>query len=85
MLTEKDRSAMKKTFTFRCTKTMENSMNELMLNWELDRTSIIKLSLYLFSIHMKQSKLDHHDLHGLIREIENLAPQDFPDYATFAD
>ncbi len=56
-----------------------------MQEWEIDRTSVIKLSLYLLSIHMKHSKIKHHDRHGLIHEIEQLAPADFPDYASFAD
>ena len=76
---------MRKAYTFRCTKRMENSMNELMNNWEIDRTSVIKLALYLFAIHMQQSKIERMDHRGLIHEIERMAPPDFPDYASFAD
>lgn len=60
-------------------------MEKLMNEWDIDRTSVIKLSLYLLSIHMQQSKIAHQDLYGLIREIEDMAPPDFPDYASFAD
>ncbi|MBR5194634.1 MAG: hypothetical protein IKW48_00675 [Akkermansia sp.] len=56
-----------------------------MNNWEIDRTSVIKLALYLFAIHMQQSKIERMDHRGLIREIEHMAPPDFPDYASFAD
>lgn len=76
---------MRKAYTFRSTKMMDQSMSHLMQEWEIDRTSVIKLSLYLLSIHMKHSKIKHHDRHGLIHEIEQLAPADFPDYASFAD
>lgn len=60
-------------------------MNELMQDWEIDRTSVIKLSLYLLSIHMQQCRLAHRDLYGLIHELELLAPPGFPNYANFAD
>ncbi len=64
---------------------MEQCMSEVMDDWAIDRTSVIKLSLYLLAIHMKQSKIAHQDLFGLIRDIELQAPPDFPDYASFAD
>lgn len=76
---------MRHAYTFRSTRMMEQSMSELMQDWDIDRTSVIKLSLYLFTIHMKQSKVAHKDLYGLIRDIERLAPPEFPDYASFAD
>ena len=76
---------MRKAYTFRSTKMMDQSMPHLMQEWEIDRTSVIKLSLYLLSIHMKHSKIKNHDRYGLIHEIEKLAPPDFPDYASFAD
>lgn len=76
---------MRKAYTFRSTKMMDSSMEKLMNDWNIDRTSVIKLSLYLLSIHMQQSKIAYRDLYGLIREIEALAPPDFPDYASFAD
>lgn len=76
---------MRHAYTFRSTKMMEECMSQVMSDWEIDRTSVIKLSLYLLSIHMKQCKIAHQDLHGLIRDIELLAPPGFPDYASFAD
>ena len=76
---------MRHAYTFRSTTMMEQYMNELMLDWEIDRTSVIKLSLYLLSIHMKQCTIAHQDLYGLIHELELLAPPGFPNYASFAD
>lgn len=76
---------MRHAYTFRSTKMMEECMSQVMRDWEIDRTSVIKLSLYLLSIHMKQCKIAHQDLYGLIRDIELLAPPGFPDYASFAD
>ncbi|MBQ6941052.1 MAG: hypothetical protein IJN23_00640 [Akkermansia sp.] len=76
---------MRHAYTFRSTKMMDQCMSQVMSDWEIDRTSVIKLSLYLLSIHMKQCKIAHQDLYGLIRDIELLAPPDFPDYASFAD
>ncbi|MBE6415858.1 MAG: hypothetical protein E7032_04915 [Akkermansiaceae bacterium] len=76
---------MRRAYTFRSTLVMEQCMDELMQDWEIDRTSVIKLSLYLLSIHMKQCRISHSDLYGLIHELELLAPPGFPDYASFAD
>lgn len=60
-------------------------MMKLMNDWNLDRTSVIKLSLYLFCIHAHHSQIPHQDLHRLVRELERLAPPGFPDYGSFAD
>ena len=76
---------MRHAYTFRSTKMMDQCMSQVMSDWDIDRTSVIKLSLYLLSIHMKQCKIAHQDLYGLIRDIELLAPPGFPDYASFAD
>ncbi len=57
----------------------------MMTEWNLDRTSIIKLALYLFAIHSLNTKVRKQDLWSLVQEIEQMAPPDFPDYATFAD
>ena len=76
---------MRHAYTFRSTKMMDQCMSQVMSDWEIDRTSVIKLSLYLLSIHMKHCKIAHQDLYGLIRDIEHLAPPGFPDYASFAD
>lgn len=76
---------MRKAYTFRCTKLMEQNVSDLMQTWNLDRTSIIKLALYLFCIHSKKCKIAHQDLYALVREIESLAPPEFPDYGSFAD
>lgn len=76
---------MRHAYTFRSTKMMDQCMSQVMSDWEIDRTSVIKLSLYLLSIHMKQCKIAHQDLYGLIRDIELQAPPGFPDYASFAD
>lgn len=76
---------MRKAYTFRSTEMMEHCMARLMQAWEIDRTSVIKLSLYLFCMHMEKSKIEPQDLYGLIREIELMAPPGFPDYGTFAD
>lgn len=75
---------MKKAHTFRSTEMMDTCMTNMMHDWEIDRTSVIKLALYLFSIHMEHSKVNRRDHNGLVHELEQLAPPDFPNYASFA-
>lgn len=76
---------MRKAHTFRSTSMMDWFMNELMRDWNIDRTSVIKLSLYLFAIHSHKRGSNQYDLWKVVRELEEMAPPDFPDYATFAD
>lgn len=60
-------------------------MNKIMNDWGIDRTSVIKLSLYLFAIHTRKRSSEQNDLWSIVEELEKLAPTDFPDYASFAD
>lgn len=76
---------MRKAYTFRSTRTMDSYMNEIMNGWDLDRTSVIKLALYLFAIHAHHSRRRKLDLWEIVHELEELAPADFPAYADFAD
>ncbi len=76
---------MRKAYTFRSTNMMDWYMNEIMKDWRIDRTSVIKLSLYLFAIHSRKRGSNQQDLWSIVRELEQMAPPDFPDYATFAD
>ena len=57
----------------------------MMNTWNLDRTSVIKFSLYPFAIHAHNCKKRSQDLWVLVRELENMAPPGFPDYASFAN
>jgi hypothetical protein len=76
---------MRHAYTFRSTKLMDACMLQVMEKWEIDRTSVIKLALYLLSIYMKKCDVPAQNLNALVRDIELKAPSDFPDYGTFAD
>lgn len=64
---------------------MDLYMNKIMNDWSIDRTSVIKLSLYLFAIHARNRESKENNLWSIVQELEKLAPSDFPDYASFAD
>lgn len=76
---------MRHAYTFRSTKLMDTCMMQVMEQWEIDRTSVIKLALYLFAIYMRECKIPNQDLGALVRDLELKAPAGFPDYGTFAD
>ena len=76
---------MRKAYTFRSTPMMDQCFSANMNTWNLDRTSIIKLGLYLFAIQAEHSRLNHQNLHELVQDIERQAPPGFPDYGSFAD
>ena len=76
---------MRKAYTFRSTSMMDRYMNAIMKDWSIYRTSVIKLSLYLFAIHSSKRVRIEQDLWSIVHELEQMAPPDFPDYATFAD
>ena len=57
----------------------------MMNTWNLDSTSVIKFSLFPFAIQSLSCKKRSQDLLVLVRELENMAPPGFPDYASFAN
>lgn len=77
--------AMRKAYTFRSTPAMDQCFDANMISWNLDRTSIIKLGLYMFAIQAERCKKDNMNLHELVQVIEQQAPPNFPDYGSFAD
>lgn len=60
-------------------------MTDLMELRNLDRSSVIKLALYLLFSYMQREEVQMMDLYTLVRSLEKQAPDGFPDFATFAD
>lgn len=60
-------------------------MTRLMVVRNLDRSSIIKLALYMLFSYMQREDVQMMDLYTLVRSVEKLATPEFPDFATFAD
>lgn len=75
----------KPIYTFRCPEGICNSINNLMELRNLDRSSVIKLALYMLLSYMAREDVQMMDLYSLVRSMEKQAPPGFPDFATFAD
>lgn len=72
-------------YTFRSTEMMDKFMNTMMEEWDLDRTSVIKLALYRLSLFMKDRHADKMDLFELVAELERGKPADFPGFGDFGE
>lgn len=76
--------ASRQSITFRCTREMDKRLTKLMEERRLDRTSLIKLALYMFSIHMSQSAVKKQPIKDVLADMEEKRPARFPSFATFA-
>lgn len=72
-----------KAYTFKCTDTMQHAVQGIMDDWNLDRTSVIKLALYMLSAYMSKEETRRLDLYGLVEDLEKQAPPHYPRYADF--
>ena len=70
--------------TFRCTREMDRLITRLMMERNLDRTSVMKLALYMLGGYMSRPDVKKKSIHQVLAEIETQAPDSFPDFATFA-
>ena len=50
----------------------------------LDRTSVMKLALYMLGGYMSRPDVKKKSIHQVLAEIESHAPRRFPSFATFA-
>lgn len=75
----------RKAYTFKCTDAMQGAIQAIMEERLLDRTSVIKLALYMLTSYMSQEKTRSLTLHELVSDIEGQAPPNFPPYGDFAD
>lgn len=72
-------------YTFRCPKPMQKAIEQIMVERNLDRTSVIKLALYCFCKTMKRRDLRRKDLVRIVKMMEESEPQNFPPFSDFID
>lgn len=58
-------------------------MSDIMEERQLDRTSVIKLALYMLASYMSREKTRTLTLHEIVADIEHLAPPSYPPYSDF--
>ncbi len=63
---------------------MERLVTKVMEERGLDRTSVIKLALYMFTSYASRQEVRCIPLKELVARIESRVPYRFPSFATFA-
>ncbi|MCQ2365326.1 MAG: hypothetical protein MJ051_07225 [Akkermansia sp.] len=72
-------------YTFRCTEPMRQSIEQVMRERNIDRTSVIKLSLYMLSTYMSRKEVRAMNLHELVKDIERMSPNQKRSFAEFSE
>lgn len=72
-------------YTFRCPAPMQNAIEQIMVERNLDRTSVIKLALYHFCKTMKRRDVRRKDLMQVVKMMEESEPKNFPSLTDFID
>lgn len=72
-------------YTFRCPKPMQKEIEQIMVERDLDRTSVIKLALYHFCRTMKRRDIRRKDLEQVVKMMEESEPRNFPSFSDFID
>lgn len=73
----------KRAYTFKGTAAMHGAMQGIMDHWGIDRTSVIKLALYLLATYTGKPDVRKMSIFELVEDIEKHAPEDFPRYERF--
>lgn len=70
-------------YTFRCPEPMRKSLEQIMVERNLDRTSVIKLALYHFCKTMRQREVKKKDLYQVVQMMETEEPEKFMSFEEF--
>ena len=72
-------------YTFRCPEPMRKSMEQIMVERNLDRTSVIKLALYSFCKMMKRRDVKKMNLHQVVQMLEEEKSGKFMSFEDFIE
>ncbi|MGN0869046.1 MAG: hypothetical protein ACI4O9_05940 [Akkermansia sp.] len=75
----------RRAITFRCPETIMQAVENIMLDRDIDRTSVMKLALYLLTATLKRPDINEKDLWQLVRWLEAQAPEGMPTFAAFCE
>lgn len=70
-------------YTFRCPEPMRQTIEQIMLERNLDRTSVIKLALYHFCKTMSRKDVMKKDLYQIVQMLEQSDPEQFMSFEEF--
>ncbi|MFI3243440.1 MAG: hypothetical protein R3Y56_04220 [Akkermansia sp.] len=71
------------TISFKCSPLMLESMNHVMITRYLDRSSVIRLALYLLDSYMSQEEIAQGDLFLLVEKMEKICPNQEHSFSEF--
>lgn len=71
-------------YTFRCPEPMRQSLEQIMIERNIDRTSAIKLALYSFCKFMERGDVKQMNLHQIVHTMEQAQPEQFMSFEDFA-
>lgn len=71
------------TISFKCSSVMLDSINEIMCKRYLDRSSVLRLAVYLLDGFMKRPDMLDIDLHELVDKLEHEHAQEFISFSDF--
>lgn len=64
---------------------MDRCMEEIMSERNLDRTSVIKLGLYMLACYIEREDVKKLGLAEIVSDLESRAPASMPSYGEFGD
>ena len=70
--------------SFQSTREIERRLGKLMAERGVDKTSLIKLGLYMFTSYMSRYEVRLMTLGEVVASIEARAPKRFPNFCTFS-
>lgn len=77
--------AKRSSYTFKSTPLMDRFMDDIMEQRNLDRTSVIKLALYLFAYYSKREDVSKMTLRQLVASLEDKGRNCSFCYGSFGD
>lgn len=75
----------KKSISFKCSPSFQCSIQRIMNERNIDKSSIIKLALYLLDGYMQQDEIKKLNIFQLVDSIEKVGPQDRLDFGDFCE
>ena len=72
-------------YTFQPTREIERRVAKLTAERNIDRTSFIKLGLYMACGYLSLNGVRHMTMDEVVAELEASAPKRFPSFSTFAE
>lgn len=75
----------RRAYTFRCPEPMRQALEQVMIDRNLDRTSVIKLAIYAFCKMMNRNDVKQMSLYQIVEMMEKEKPTQFMSFEEFIE